>query len=58
MAKKLDKYRTKQTDLTETIAFKVSVDDKKAFQKFCKDNGLKSGLILRDLLSGFMKENT
>ena len=58
MNKDLDKFRVQKTDKTETLAFKLTPEDKKAFMDFCEKHNLKTGMILRTLLADFMKANS
>lgn len=58
MAKdKLDQFKHEKQQMEATISFKDTHENKKEFQEFCKKHGLKSGKILRKLLSDFMSEH-
>ena len=53
---KLDKFKTDSLAITDTMGFKIPTEDKKAFMVFCKDNDLKTGVVIRNLISTFMKD--
>ena len=59
MAKKnkLDKFKSTHVAIDNTMGFKITTEEKQTFMKFCKDNGLGSGTVIRKLLVDFMEEN-
>ena len=58
MAKKskLDKFKSKSVAINDTMGFKITTEEKDKFMKFCKDNDLKTGMVIRSLLIDFMED--